>query len=84
MEDNWNSYLCNIHESLGSIHLNLDLSKRFPCWKKQTVMGVSTSSSPDGLSSSDEARVLFKMEDKLNRSSNCMERGPSLVDIGNR
>lgn len=69
MEDDWNSYFCKVNDSLASIYLNMGLMQDAPMLSKNWLLWVwvyFNQPRPDGLSSSDEAPVLFKIEDKLN------------------
>jgi regulator of RNase E activity RraB len=69
MEDDWNSYLCKVNDSIASIYLNLGLRQEAPILGKNWLLWVWVyfkQPRPDGLSSSTEAPVLFKIEDRLN------------------
>lgn len=69
MQDEWNFYLCNVNDSLASIYLNLGLRQEVPLPNKNWLLWVWVylkQPRPDGLSSSNEAPVLFRIEDRLN------------------
>jgi hypothetical protein len=68
MPDNWASYFCTVNGKLSSIFLNTALAEEAPILSKPWLLWVwvyMKDPRPDGLSSSEEAPVLFELEDKL-------------------
>ncbi len=68
MADEWNSYICNVNSKLASIYLNLGLRPNVPIPNKSWLLWVWVyfeSPRTDGLSDSNEAPILYKIEDEL-------------------
>jgi uncharacterized protein (TIGR01619 family) len=68
MTDNWKPYLCNVNSKLASILVNLELRQSVPIESKPWLLWVWVyfqSSRADGLSDSEEAPTLYKIEDAL-------------------
>jgi regulator of RNase E activity RraB len=68
MTDKWRFYFCRVNGSVASIYLNLGLRTEAPLASKTCLLWVWVyfqRPRPDGLSSSEEAPILFKIEDAL-------------------
>jgi uncharacterized protein (TIGR01619 family) len=68
MVENWDSYFCNVNGVLASIFLNLELRNSSPDSKKPNLLWVwvyMKSPRHDGLSSSEEFKILSAIEDQL-------------------
>lgn len=64
----WKHYFCNVNGELASILLDLELRNEAPIESKPWLLWVWVhfqSPRPDGLSSSDEAPMLYEIEDAL-------------------
>lgn len=71
MAEKWRPYLCNVNGKLASIFLDLELIKLAPIDSKQWLLWIwvyMRAPRPDGLSESEEAPTLYKIEDALNAS----------------
>jgi regulator of RNase E activity RraB len=69
MNDKWRPYLCNVNGNLASIFVDLGLRDEVPIRSKPWLLWIWVyfqQPRPDGLSSSEEAPTLFKIEDALN------------------
>ena len=67
-EPKWNFYLCNVNDKLASIYLDLALREVVPIDSRPWLLWVWVdlkTPRPDGLSRSDEAPVLYQIEDAL-------------------
>jgi len=68
MAENWKPYLCNVNDKIASIFVNLGLREEAPKasqpWLLWTWVYFQTPRA-DGLSHSDEAPTLYKIEDAL-------------------
>jgi uncharacterized protein (TIGR01619 family) len=68
MADNWKPYLCNVNGKLASILVNLGLRDSAPITSKPWLLWMWVyfqSPRPDGLSYTEEAPTLYKIEDAL-------------------
>ena len=68
MTDQWNFYLCTVNDKLASIYLNLGLANEAPVLSKPYLLWVWVylkSPRPDGLTTNQEAQVMYKIEDEL-------------------
>jgi uncharacterized protein (TIGR01619 family) len=68
IRQDWNSYLCKVNDEPASVFLNLGLHEHAPIGSKTWLLWVwvyFNSPRNDGLSSSDEAPLLYKIEDQL-------------------
>lgn len=68
MIDKWRPYLCRVNGSLASVLVNLGLGPEAPIVSKPWLLWVWVyfqQPRPDGLSSSEEAPMLYKIEDEL-------------------
>lgn len=64
----WKHYFCNVNGELASILLDLELRSQAPIGSKPWLLWIWVhfqSPRPDGLSSSDEAPILYEIEDAL-------------------
>jgi len=69
MTDKWRPYLCRVNGNLASIFVDLGLRSEVPITSKPWLLWVWVyfqQPRADGLSSSEEAPTLFKIEDALN------------------
>ncbi len=67
-EPKWNFYLCNVNDKLASIYLDLALREVAPVDSRPWLLWVWVdlkTPRPDGLSRSDEAAILYQIEDAL-------------------
>ncbi len=68
MDEKWKFYFCNVNDKAASICLNLALADEAPILAKPWLLWVWVyfrTPRPDGLSDSQEAPTLFKIEDAL-------------------
>ena len=68
MTDNWTPDLCKVNDKLASILVNLGLRDSVPITSKPWLLWVWVyfqSPRPDGLSDSEEAPILYEIEDAL-------------------
>jgi len=68
MPEQWDSYFCNVNDKLASVCLDLGIRDRVPDKSRPYLLWVwvyMQAPRPDGLSSHEEAEVLWKLEDKL-------------------
>jgi len=71
LTNHWSFYLCKVNDQLASIYLNLGLRSAVPIVSKPWLLWIwvyFNSPRPDGLSSNEEAPVLYKIEDALTRN----------------
>lgn len=70
-KDDWDFYFCEMNDAPASIMLNLSAIQRAPDADKPWLLWVwipMRAARPDGLSSSEEAPMLFDIEDRLNKA----------------
>jgi uncharacterized protein (TIGR01619 family) len=68
--EDWDFYFSNVNDVLSSLMVNLSAIRRAPDPAKSWLLWVwvhMLDPRPDGLSSEAEARVLFEIEDRLNK-----------------
>ena len=83
-ESKWNFYLCNVNDKLASIFLDLALRELAPMATKPWLLWVwvyLNTPRPDGLSRSDEAPVLYQMEEVMTAAVSGVCRAPSVGRI---
>jgi len=71
MTEKWKPYLCNVNGKRASIFLDLELIKSAPIVSKPLLLWAwvyMRAPRPDGLSDSEEAPTLYRIEDALNAS----------------
>jgi uncharacterized protein (TIGR01619 family) len=68
MSDNWNTYICNVNDKLASIFVDIGIRPDVPDESRPWLLWVWVyfkKPRPDGLSSSEEFKVLISLEDQL-------------------
>jgi hypothetical protein len=68
MPDSWEFYFCNVNNAPASISVDIGVRKSAPDKQRPWLLWVwvhFNAPRPDGLSSSEEAKVLFSIEDEL-------------------